>query len=259
MKNLPESLKLELLGILQEYTWKKSKQLDTNNLAKANFLYNIARDYPELPEHHKTWLNAVSSYASTGMEQAHNACKLYLESYAKNDDGNIQYFLAKSSDYLLSFDDAIEEYKKFAINNPKHRNSEKALERAIVLAEYNDQADDVIELSTIISRKTKRRSKKKRYIIKAAQYLQQNKRYKEAAKGLKKSLCSISYSKEKFKVNLMIASNLYRYDINAARSVLKDTIYRTSRKKKKIGTNSYKDLLAQKLICNYLRTRKSNI
>ena len=65
-----KSLKLELLGILQEYTWKKSKQLDTNNLAKANFLYNIARDYPELPEHHKTWLNAVSSYAKYWNEQS---------------------------------------------------------------------------------------------------------------------------------------------------------------------------------------------
>ena len=43
----------------------------------------------------------------------------------------------------------------------------------------------------------------------------------------------------------MIASNLYRYDINAARSVLKDTIYRIKVEKKKIGTNSYKDLLAQ--------------
>ena len=92
---LPKSLKLELLGILQEYTSKKSKELRKNKLKQADFLLATARDYPEIPDHHNTWLNAAYGLLRLNKwKKAHDAAKEYLEKYSKNDEGGMAY-LAK--------------------------------------------------------------------------------------------------------------------------------------------------------------------
>ena len=196
---LPKSLKLELLGILQEYTSKKSKDLRKNRIKQADFLLATAKDYPEIPDHHNTWLNAAYAYAKANKwEKAHDAAKEYLEKYSKSDEGGIAYLLAKSSDYLLDFENAIKEYKLFSTSYPKHPKVEKSLERAVKIAEFNDDYDSIISLSKDIASKTKRKNKKKRYLIKAAHYLAKKKEYVAAVRALRKASILSDTSKEKY-------------------------------------------------------------
>ena len=71
------------------------------------------------------------------------------------------------------------------------------------------------------------------------------KEYVAAVRALRKASILSDTSKEKYKINLDIAKNLSEFDLNGANKLLNDTIYKIKVQKRKLGTNSYQDLLAQ--------------
>ena len=91
----------------------------------------------------------------------HFLAEEYLKSYGKKDNGNMTYLMAKANDYLLDFDKAQKNYFDFSKKFPNHPKAEIALERAVDLAEFNDQIDKATKLALEASVHTKDKIKRK--------------------------------------------------------------------------------------------------
>ena len=190
-KTLPKSLKLELLGLLGEYVIKVADTLNDKTNERADYLYSKIHKYNQLPDHRGLWLKTTYAYADIHQwKRALSCTEEYLKSYGKKDNGNMTYLMAKANDYLLDFDKAQKNYFDFSKKFPNHPKAEIALERAVDLAEFNDQIDKATKLALEASVHTKDKNKKEKLSNKKQRISRQNKDYiNQLLKILEKHLC----------------------------------------------------------------------
>ena len=136
------------------------------------------------------------------------------------------YLMAKANDYLLDFDKAQKNYFDFSKKFPNHPKAEIALERAVDLAEFNDQIDKATKLALEASVHTKDKIKKKNYLIKAANFQTKQGLYKSASENLRKASVLSNTRREKYQLNLDIAKNVMKYNKTSALKLINSTIYK---------------------------------
>ena len=136
-KTVDNALRNEMLKLLAEATNNEAQKLKSNGmiLRSAILKLTIAREFKDLYQADLNYKNGIYDLALVGeWDKVLHYSNKYIALDFKKYLGDIRYIIAKAYENKFDFKKAASIYFNFANKFPKHRKREKALNRAIFLA-----------------------------------------------------------------------------------------------------------------------------
>lgn len=244
-----KSLYQEINGVLSAALQSEADRLKSQGsfMEAANVLTEITAACPDLPNRERMIRDGAYFYGIAGQWlRAERLASAYLKSDSKKFSADMQYLLARSTEYQLKISSSANDYFNLAKNYPEHPKSKVALERARTLAKAEELDDLSLAIAELMISRSNREENRFTHIDESINILLKQEKYDEAEKNGRLRLRLSSGTYEKFQSRYKLAEIAYlagskQESLDLLKILEKNIIDRKS----KLKNLEYRDLIGK--------------